>query len=76
MNLESNMRKAEESMRFLGPSDPTTIGKILNRKPEPECGNCEKEKCQQCCTHDDRDHGCCLDCGHDNSGEENDYDYD
>jgi hypothetical protein len=25
---------------------------------------CDENKCQECCTHDDRDHGICLDCEH------------
>lgn len=32
-----------------------------------ECeGNspCENEGCQACCSHDERDHGICLDCEH------------
>jgi len=23
---------------------------------------CNEEKCQQCCPHDERDHGICMDC--------------
>lgn len=26
--------------------------------------DCGWEKCSQCCVHDERDHGICLDCGH------------
>lgn len=29
-----------------------------------ECAGCEEYDCQQCCPHDERDHGFCLDCGH------------
>jgi hypothetical protein len=29
---------------------------------------CEFEKCQECCSHDERDHGICLDCEHENDG--------
>jgi hypothetical protein len=25
---------------------------------------CEHSECQECCPHDERDHGICLDCGH------------
>jgi len=25
---------------------------------------CEDEKCQKCCPHDERDHGICLECEH------------
>jgi hypothetical protein len=25
---------------------------------------CEDQDCQECCPHDDRDHGICLDCEH------------
>jgi hypothetical protein len=25
---------------------------------------CKEEKCQECCPHDERDHGICLDCEH------------
>lgn len=25
---------------------------------------CEDEACEQCCPHDEREHGMCLDCGH------------
>ncbi len=25
---------------------------------------CEASECQECCQHDERDHGICLDCGH------------
>jgi ribosomal protein L32 len=25
---------------------------------------CELENCPQCCPHSERDHGICLDCGH------------
>lgn len=25
---------------------------------------CEDPKCQDCCPHDERDHGICLDCEH------------
>ena len=31
-----------------------------------ECGDpnpCESEDCQKCCSHDERDHGICMDCG-------------
>lgn len=35
-------------------SKPTTCGEA----------NCEQEGCQDCCQHDERDHGICLDCGH------------
>jgi hypothetical protein len=28
--------------------------------PNPEC---DEETCQECCPHDDHDHGICLDCG-------------
>ena len=24
---------------------------------------CDEENCQECCPHDERDHGICLDCG-------------
>lgn len=27
-------------------------------------GPCEEVDCQFCCTHEERDHGFCLDCGH------------
>ena len=30
----------------------------------PEHELCEEPKCQECCSHDERDHGICLDCGH------------
>lgn len=30
-----------------------------------ECPGCDEMECQQCCPHDERDHGICLDCGHD-----------
>jgi hypothetical protein len=26
--------------------------------------DCGEEKCQKCCRHDERDHGICLDCEH------------
>lgn len=26
--------------------------------------NCDQDKCQECCQHDDRDHGICLNCEH------------
>lgn len=26
--------------------------------------HCEEEKCQECCPHDERDHGICLYCEH------------
>lgn len=29
-----------------------------------ERGTCEEESCQSCCPHDDRDHGICLSCEH------------
>jgi hypothetical protein len=29
-----------------------------------ECQGCERQECQTCCPHDDRDHGICLDCEH------------
>jgi hypothetical protein len=25
---------------------------------------CEEQGCQECCPHDERDHGICLDCEH------------
>jgi hypothetical protein len=25
---------------------------------------CGEDTCQSCCPHDERDHGICLDCGH------------
>lgn len=25
--------------------------------------DCEDRKCPQCCPHDERDHGICMDCG-------------
>lgn len=25
---------------------------------------CDEIDCQECCTHDERDYGICLDCGH------------
>ncbi len=25
---------------------------------------CNDRKCQECCPHDERDHGICLDCAH------------
>lgn len=25
---------------------------------------CEQSDCQYCCSHDERDHGICIDCGH------------
>jgi hypothetical protein len=27
-----------------------------------DCGDCEKEDCQQCCPHDETDHGVCMMC--------------
>lgn len=27
-------------------------------------GYCGSETCQKCCTHDERDRGICLECGH------------
>jgi hypothetical protein len=29
---------------------------------------CDDPKCQQCCPHDERDHGICLDCGDEDDG--------
>jgi hypothetical protein len=26
--------------------------------------SCDVDLCQECCQHDERDHGICLDCGH------------
>lgn len=26
--------------------------------------DCGTERCQECCAHDERDHGICLDCEH------------
>lgn len=26
--------------------------------------DCGQDGCQTCCNHDERDHGICLDCGH------------
>lgn len=31
---------------------------------EPGCGSCEEYGCQECCPHDERDHGFCMDCDH------------
>lgn len=42
---------------------------------EFECEHCrdhgeiDGEACQECCTHDDRENGHCIDCGHVKSGE-------
>lgn len=32
------------------------------------CEECkdESDDCQECCPHDDHDHGICIDCGKDN----------
>ena len=30
----------------------------------PNESYCEVEACQACCNHDERDHGICLACGH------------
>lgn len=30
---------------------------------------CENEECQECCPHDEHDHGICLDCGRDRNGD-------
>lgn len=34
-----------------------------------ECSNpeCDETTCQECCPHDEHDHGICLDCGLDQS---------
>ena len=38
---------------------------IKNSIPTDEDnGYCEDKDCQECCPHGDRDHGICLDCGH------------
>gem|GEM_PF-4807871 len=74
MNLESNTRKAENYMKLFSPEERQGLARILAKKPE--CEGCERPDCQKCCQHDDRDNGICLDCHHDNSGEENDYDHD
>ena len=36
-------------------------------KKEPNCLECndENDSCQECCPHDETDHGECLDCGKD-----------
>jgi hypothetical protein len=34
---------------------------VTQRTPDHE--PCDQEGCQICCTHDERDHGICLDCG-------------
>jgi hypothetical protein len=30
-----------------------------------ECQGCDKMDCQDCCPHDETDHGECIDCGAD-----------
>jgi hypothetical protein len=35
-------------------------GNAVRAEGEP----CEVSDCQECCSHDERDHGICLDCGH------------
>jgi hypothetical protein len=33
---------------------------IYNNTGQP----CDAQDCQECCQHDERDHGICLDCAH------------
>ena len=36
-----------------------------------ECtDHCDEPDCQACCEHNERDHGICLDCGHESDGSE------
>lgn len=49
---------------------PTLVKNLVLVESECESGNpalngiCEETGCQSCCCHDERDHGVCLDCGH------------
>jgi hypothetical protein len=62
-------------VKIFTPEERETIRPhFANRKPD--CGNCQKDDCQECCQHDDRDHGICIDCDHDNSEDGSDYDGD
>ena len=43
---------------------------IYPLKPGTGCGDgedgdqyCDNDKCQECCQHDDMDHGECIECG-------------
>jgi len=41
--------------------DPKSPQEIAHEKGDP----CEESDCQECCEHSDsRDHGICIDCGH------------
>lgn len=44
----------------------TKIGKFECTESGEACGVYE---CQECCPHDERDHGICLDCEHDANGD-------
>ena len=49
---------------------PRKVSRLLNiRHPNalPECDNveCDGETCQECCPHDEFDHGICLACDKD-----------
>ena len=33
-----------------------------------ECPGCDETYCQDCCPHDETDHGECIDCGADRMG--------
>lgn len=30
---------------------------------DKKCEGCDNTECQDCCPHDEHDHGICLDCG-------------
>jgi len=51
---------------------PTGIQKSVIGRYLYECTEtgepCEGDECQECCPHDERDHGFCLDCGHESNG--------
>ena len=44
-----------------------TLGRLALANLDRACdgsSDCGEVTCQQCCTHDERDHGVCMDCGH------------
>lgn len=66
------LKKIKELETELVEAKKSNVIQFEQKKEDGVCGEkgfiCEEEKCQTCCPHDERDHGICMSCEHEDDG--------